>query len=67
MEGAIVLDPKKSPRKYWTDPSTRIIREVWRPGDGDGDKAADYYDKPGAIAPLEKRWRFYQVCSILSN
>jgi hypothetical protein len=59
-EGGTVLDPKKSARQYWSDPATRVQREIWRPGDGDGDKTTDYYGKPGALAPLEQRWRFYQ-------
>ncbi|KAK3724799.1 hypothetical protein LTR37_000847 [Vermiconidia calcicola] len=59
-EGGTVLDPSNSPRQYWFDPITRLQREIWRPGDGDGDKAVDYFDKPGPPAPLEKRWRLYQ-------
>ncbi|KAK3707919.1 hypothetical protein LTR37_011771 [Vermiconidia calcicola] len=59
-EGGTVLDPNNSPRQYWFDPITRLQREIWRPGDGDGDKAVDYFDKPGPPAPLEKRWRLYQ-------
>lgn len=59
-EGVIPLDPKKSERKYWTDPATHVKREIWRPGDGDGDKTIDFFDQPGQLAPLEKRWRFYQ-------
>lgn len=32
-------------------------------GDGDGDKAVDYFESPGPPAPLEERWRLYQVRS----
>lgn len=32
-------------------------------GDGDGDKGADYHEKPGPLAPLETRWRLYQSCT----
>ncbi|QIW98801.1 hypothetical protein AMS68_004319 [Peltaster fructicola] len=46
-------------RQYWRDPATRILREIWQPGDGDGEPSADYFDKPGPVAPLEKRWRLY--------
>jgi len=69
-EDAVKLDPKDSERQYWTDPVLRLQREIWRPGDGDGDKATDYYEKPGKI-PLDKRWRFYQsrtgVTAVKSN
>jgi len=27
-----VLDPVESERKYWREPLTGIVREVWRPG-----------------------------------
>ncbi|KAK5174009.1 uncharacterized protein LTR77_001089 [Saxophila tyrrhenica] len=57
---AVILDPKDSERQYWYDPIIRVQREIWRPGDGDGEKAADYYEKPGPKAPLETRWRLYQ-------
>ena len=30
-------------------------------GDGDGTYGDDYFDKAGPLAPVEKRWRFYQV------
>ncbi|KAF2479195.1 hypothetical protein BDY17DRAFT_327976 [Neohortaea acidophila] len=60
-ENAIVLDPANSERRYHRDLCKNgVQREVWRPGDGDGAKAADYFDKPGPVPPLEQRWRFYQ-------
>lgn len=62
-DSAVALNPEDSERQYWTDPATQVRREVWRPGDGDGDKAADYFDKRGPVPPIEKRWRFYQVCT----
>ena len=31
-EGAIVLDPKNSERKYYRDPISGLQREIWRPG-----------------------------------
>lgn len=65
-EGAIVLDPKNSARQYWTDPATRVQREIWRPGDGEGERFGDYYEKPGAPPPLEKRWRLYQVSNLMA-
>lgn len=30
-------------------------------GDTDGDVVHDHYDRGGPLAPLEQRWRFYQV------
>ncbi|KAK5130734.1 hypothetical protein LTR08_001721 [Meristemomyces frigidus] len=30
-------------------------------GDGDGEQGADYYERPGKLPPVEKRWRLYQV------
>lgn len=30
-------------------------------GDGDGDRSVDYFESPGPLAPLAKRWRFFQV------
>lgn len=31
--GEEVLDPVNSERRYWREPETGIIREVWRPGE----------------------------------
>ena len=60
--GAVTLDPKASPRQYVHDPYTAVQREVWRPGDGDGDPNGDYSGRPGGSVnlSLHKRWRFYQ-------
>ncbi|KAM0712911.1 hypothetical protein Q7P35_000362 [Cladosporium inversicolor] len=54
------LDASTSERRYWRDPLTGVQREIWRPGDGDGDVEHDHHDRRGPLVPLEKRWRLYQ-------
>ncbi|KAK5114424.1 hypothetical protein LTR85_010247 [Meristemomyces frigidus] len=58
---AVILDPRSSERQYYRDPFTGYQREIWRPGDGDGEPGADYYERPGQLPPVAQRWRFYQV------
>lgn len=58
--GAFVLDPASGARELWRDPITTVQREIWCPGDGNGDKTTDYYEKPGPPPPLSQRWRLYQ-------
>lgn len=55
------LDPRTSTRRYWRDPNSGTQREIWRPGDGDGDIEHDHFERKGPAAPLGKRWRLYQV------
>lgn len=55
------LDPRTSARRYWRDPNSGTQREIWRPGDGDGDIEHDHFERKGPVAPLGKRWRLYQV------
>ncbi|EMC98061.1 hypothetical protein BAUCODRAFT_22905 [Baudoinia panamericana UAMH 10762] len=59
---AIVLNPRKCERQYYRDTVTGIKREVWQPGDGDGQMGSDY---PEAMRlPPDSRWRFYQSSSV---
>ncbi|KAM0716314.1 hypothetical protein Q7P37_007759 [Cladosporium fusiforme] len=55
------LDPATSTRRYWRDPHSGTQREIWRPGDGDGDIEHDHFERKGPAAPLDKRWRLYQL------
>lgn len=61
-EGSVVLDPKNSDRQYYREPFTGVMREIWRPGDGDGLQGTDYYQREGPPLDVEHRWRFFQVC-----
>jgi hypothetical protein len=37
-----------------------LLLTIFVPGDGDGERLADLYDKPGPPTPLEQRWKLYQ-------
>ena len=56
-----LLDPATSERRTYREPFTNIEREIWRPGDDEGDQGTDYFDRAGPPLPLEKRWRLFQV------
>jgi hypothetical protein len=53
-------------REIWR-PGKLFLRHIvcvltdWCIGDGDGDVEHDHHDRLGELAPLEKRWRLYQV------
>ncbi|KAK4502947.1 hypothetical protein PRZ48_006374 [Zasmidium cellare] len=55
-----LLDPATTERQFYLERSTGLEREIWRPGDGDGDQGTDYFDRPGPQLPPEKRWRLFQ-------
>ncbi|KAK4965204.1 hypothetical protein LTR66_012186 [Elasticomyces elasticus] len=43
-------------RQHWLNPVTGVSREIWQPGDGDGDHMSDYNGCPRPT----KRYRLYQ-------
>ncbi|KXT17092.1 hypothetical protein AC579_4318, partial [Pseudocercospora musae] len=53
------LDPANSERQYHRHPHTGLQREIWRPGDGDGNQRTEYFDR-GHPVPAEQRWRIFQ-------
>ncbi|SMQ48704.1 unnamed protein product [Zymoseptoria tritici ST99CH_3D7] len=55
-----MLDPVTSERRYYLDPFTKISREIWRPGDGDGSQGTDYYDRQDDKLTSDQRWRLFQ-------
>lgn len=58
-----LLDPATTERQIYVERTTGLEREIWRPGDGEGEQGTDYYDRAGPPLPLDKRWRLFQVCS----
>ncbi|KAI5362352.1 hypothetical protein Slin14017_G075890 [Septoria linicola] len=53
-----LIDPAIAPRLH-----IRIRgenREIWKPGDGDGDETTDWYGRSGVL-PMEQRWRVFQT------
>ncbi|CAK4032951.1 Hypothetical predicted protein [Lecanosticta acicola] len=55
-----LVDPANSERKFYRDKETGLQREIWRPGDGDGEQTTDYFERIGPPLPIEKRWRLFQ-------
>ncbi|EME84975.1 uncharacterized protein MYCFIDRAFT_195876 [Pseudocercospora fijiensis CIRAD86] len=53
------LDPANSERQYHRHPHTGLQREIWRPGDGDGNQRTEYFDR-GHPVPADQRWRIFQ-------
>ncbi|KAF7188765.1 hypothetical protein HII31_09688 [Pseudocercospora fuligena] len=53
------LDPANSERQYHRHPHSGLQREIWRPGDGDGNQRTEYFDR-GHPVPPEQRWRIFQ-------
>lgn len=61
------LDPTTTERRIYRERTTGIEREIWRPGDGEGDLGTDYFDRAGPPLPLEQCWRFFQVRASISK
>lgn len=61
------LDPATTERRIYREHTSGIEREIWRPGDGEGDLGTDYFDRAGPPLPLEQRWRLFQVSASISK
>ncbi|KAF2724784.1 hypothetical protein K431DRAFT_309906 [Polychaeton citri CBS 116435] len=59
-ENADVLDPGTAERRTWREPFTGILREIWMPGDGDGNLTAEHHDQRVPPDDIKQRWKFYQ-------
>lgn len=66
-QNANYLDPTTTERRIYRERTTGIEREIWRPGDGEGDLGTDYFDRAGPPLPLDQCWRLFQVSARISK